>query len=73
MRITSKQQEKIVLGLLLKNGVVDNFYCINKRITTRLGAYIYNLRNKGYAIETIRNKNTRNTFYILKSTSKIKR
>lgn len=30
MRIISKQQEKIVLGLLLKNGVVDNFYCINK-------------------------------------------
>ncbi|EOB4859233.1 helix-turn-helix domain-containing protein [Campylobacter jejuni] len=52
---------------------MDNFYCIDKRITTRLGAYIYNLRNKGYEIETVRNKETRNTFYILKSTPKIKK
>lgn len=37
MQITSKQQEKIVLELLLKNGIIDNFYCIDKRITTRLG------------------------------------
>ncbi|EOH9847943.1 helix-turn-helix domain-containing protein [Campylobacter jejuni] len=71
MQITSKKQEKIVLGLLLKNGTVDNFYCIDKRITTRLGAYIYNLRIKGYEIETVRNKETRNTFYILKSAPKI--
>ncbi|EHV1413903.1 hypothetical protein K0C29_001834, partial [Campylobacter jejuni] len=55
------------------NGIIDNFYCIDKRITTRLGAYIYNLRNKGYEIETVRNKETRNTFYILKSTPKIKK
>ncbi|EAI2187240.1 hypothetical protein E2F61_04635 [Campylobacter jejuni] len=73
MQITSKQQEKIVLELLLKNGIIDNFYRIDKRITTRLGAYIYNLRNKGYEIETVRNKETRNTFYILKSTPKIKK
>ncbi|ELF1517342.1 hypothetical protein RBO73_001249 [Campylobacter jejuni] len=73
MQITSKQQEKIVLELLLKNGIIDNFYWIDKRITTRLGAYIYNLRNKGYEIETVRNKETRNTFYILKSTPKIKK
>ncbi|KJD21143.1 hypothetical protein TM01_08950 [Campylobacter jejuni subsp. jejuni] len=73
MQITSKQQEKIVLELLLKNGIIDNFYYIDKRITTRLGAYIYNLRNKGYEIETVRNKETRNTFYILKSAPKIKK
>ncbi|EOH7524631.1 helix-turn-helix domain-containing protein [Campylobacter jejuni] len=73
MQITSKKQEKIVLGLLLKNGTVDNFYCIDKRITARLGAYIYNLRIKGYEIETVRNKETRNTFYILKSAPKIKK
>ncbi|RTJ20996.1 helix-turn-helix domain-containing protein [Campylobacter jejuni] len=73
MQITSKQQEKIVLELLLKNGIINNFYCIDKRITTRLGAYIYNLRNKGYEIETVRNKDTRNTFYILKSTPKVRK
>lgn len=73
MQITSKRQEKIVLELLLKNGIIDNFYCIDERITTRLGAYIYNLRNKGYTIETVRSKETRNTFYILKSAPKIKK
>lgn len=34
MQITSKKQEKIVLGLLLKNGTVDNFYCIAKSTIT---------------------------------------
>ncbi|EAB5248489.1 hypothetical protein EIL92_02615 [Campylobacter jejuni] len=43
------------------------------RVIFSIGAYIYNLRNKGYAIETIRNKDTRNTFYILKSIPKIKK
>lgn len=30
MQITSKKQEKIVLGLLLKNGTVDNFIALIK-------------------------------------------
>ncbi|EAC1928935.1 hypothetical protein KHU25_001751 [Campylobacter coli] len=73
MSVTTISQEKQVLNILLNKGKIDNFYCIDTRITKRLGAYIYNLRNKGYAIETVRNKETRNTFYILKSTPKIKK
>ncbi|EQA3513747.1 helix-turn-helix domain-containing protein [Campylobacter coli] len=73
MSVNTISQEKQVLNILLNKGKIDNFYCIDTRITTRLGAYIYNLRNKGYAIETVRNKETRNTFYILKSTPKIKK
>ncbi|ECQ5318956.1 TPA: hypothetical protein R5361_001806 [Campylobacter coli] len=73
MSVTTISQEKQVLNILLNKGKIDNFYCIDKRITTRLGAYIYNLRNKGYEIETVKNKETRNTFYILKSTPKIKK
>ncbi|HIH2117115.1 TPA: helix-turn-helix domain-containing protein [Campylobacter coli] len=73
MSVTTISQEKQVLNILLNKGKIDNFYCIDKRITTRLGAYIYNLRIKGYKIETVRNKETRNTFYILKSTPKIKK
>ncbi|EPA9041802.1 helix-turn-helix domain-containing protein [Campylobacter coli] len=64
---------KTSLKYFIKQRKIDNFYCIDTRITTRLGAYIYNLRNKGYTIETVRNKETRNTFYILKSTPKIKK
>lgn len=73
MSVTTISQEKQVLNILLNKGKIDNFYCIDTRITTRLGAYIYNLRIKGYEIETVRNKETRNTFYILKSTPKIKK
>ncbi|HFF9192992.1 TPA: helix-turn-helix domain-containing protein [Campylobacter coli] len=73
MSVITISQEKQVLNILLNKGKIDNFYCIDARITTRLGAYIYNLRNKGYEIETVRNKETRNTFYILKSTPKIKK
>ncbi|EAI3054755.1 hypothetical protein A6E36_06865 [Campylobacter coli] len=69
MSVTTISQEKQVLNILLNKGKIDNFYCIDTRITTRLGAYIYNLRT----IETVRNKETRNTFYILKSTPKIKK
>ncbi|EKS7395418.1 hypothetical protein QCJ98_001197 [Campylobacter coli] len=50
MSVTTISQEKQVLNILLNKGKIDNFYCIDTRITTRLGAYIYNLRNKGYAI-----------------------
>ncbi|EGK8212140.1 hypothetical protein IO479_001359 [Campylobacter coli] len=73
MSVITISQEKQVLNILLNKGKIDNFYCIDARITTRLGAYIYNLRNKGYAIETIRNKDNRNTFYILKSTPKTRK
>ncbi|EAK7758736.1 hypothetical protein E7M73_06190 [Campylobacter coli] len=73
MSVTTISQEKQVLNILLNKGKIDNFYCIDTRITTRLGAYIYNLRIKGYEIETVRNKETRNTFYILKSAPKIKK
>ncbi len=70
MPVTTLKQEQRVLNILLNTGQVDNFYCINNRITTRLGAYIYNLRNKGYVIETTRNKETKNTHYILRSVPK---
>lgn len=57
-----KQVERI----LLRDHKIDNFFCIDTRLTTRLGAYIYTLRNKGYNILTMRNyDNTKNTFYFL--------
>lgn len=42
-----KTQKEQVKGLLLKNGVVSNFYCINNKITIRLGAIINLLKNNG--------------------------
>lgn len=58
MQTSTLSQEKRVLQILLKEGFIDNFRSINERISIRLGAIIYKLRNKGYVIETImKNKN----------------
>ncbi|TBR79834.1 hypothetical protein DU473_06690 [Campylobacter novaezeelandiae] len=70
MGVTTISREKQILNILLNKGKIDNFYCIDTRITTRLGAYICNLRNKGYIIETQRSKESRNTYYILKDIPK---
>lgn len=63
--ITQSQLEKIE-NILYAQRKIDNFFCIDTRLTTRLGAYIHILRTKGYDIQTQRNyENTRNTFYFL--------
>ena len=62
---------KIILNTILNNGKIDNHFCINNKITTRLAARIYDLKKKGYIFETLRNfNNTKNTLYILKGTPK---
>lgn len=56
---------------LEKNGKVDNYWAIDNRITTRLGAYICDLRKAGWKITTKRgfqltkcpNGEEKNTFY----------
>ncbi len=58
---------------LLKEKVIDNYYCIDKRLTTRLSDAIFKLRNEGWNIETVRGhempnwtlKNKKNTYYKL--------
>ena len=45
-----KTQKQIVKERLEKYGVVDNYYFIDNRITTRLGAYIHTLRDEGMKI-----------------------
>ncbi|WP_348518080.1 helix-turn-helix domain-containing protein [Campylobacter sp. CCS1377] len=68
--VTSQSQKRRVLNILLSKGCVDNFYCIDARITTRLGAYICDFRKAGFIIETVRNKESRNTWYYLKKKPK---
>lgn len=56
-----------VFNILLKRGSITNFYCIENRITTRLGAIIHKLRKMGWVIngEFIKSKDgsTRNYKY----------
>ena len=62
-----------IQSILLKDGIISNYYCINKRLTTRLSDAIFKLRNDGWEIETIRGyempnwtkKDKKNTYYKL--------
>ena len=41
-----------IIEILERDGQIDNFYCIHNRISLRLGARIWDLRARGYVIET---------------------
>jgi hypothetical protein len=66
-----KPQTKTVANILLKDGHIDNFWAIDTRLSTRLGAQIYELREIGYEIETSRTPD-KNTHYKLISLPKPK-
>lgn len=36
-----------IVDFILKHGYIENHYCIDNRITTRLGAVIFSLKNNG--------------------------
>ena len=46
-----KTNEDKVVDILLKQGYVDNFYCIDTRLTTRLSDVILKLRAKGWEFD----------------------
>ncbi len=45
MKTTAKQK---IINRINETGKVDNYWCIDNRITTRLGAVIFKLRKEGY-------------------------
>jgi hypothetical protein len=50
--------------ILLREGKIDNFYCIHTRLTLRLAARISDLKEKGYQIRT-EERDDKNTVYHL--------
>ena len=42
------KQITTVENILKEKGAIDNFYCIDTRLTTRLGAYIHILKKRGW-------------------------
>jgi hypothetical protein len=46
-----KTQLQIVREHLEKYNVIDNYWCIDTRLTTRLGAIIHTLRSEGMVID----------------------
>lgn len=62
-------------NLLLKQGYVDNFYCIDKKITTRLGAVILKLKSKGWIFDENKSgyyNNSKNWRYVAKKSPYVK-
>lgn len=47
-----KTQKDRVLEILKRDGVINNFWCIDTRLTIRLGGIIGKLREAGWEIET---------------------
>lgn len=65
--MTSKQT---IINILNKEGEIDNHYCIDRRITTRLGAVIHKLKTEGWDFDTVINHQTKNCNYIVKKQPK---
>jgi Helix-turn-helix domain len=64
-----KTQLDRIIEILERDGQIDNFYAIHNRISLRLGARIWDLRARGYRIET-EEKSDKNTIYRLIDTPK---
>lgn len=63
-----KSQCDVIEEILKREGQIDNYFCIEHRITLRLGARIYDLTQKGYEFET--KKVGRNYVYKVLTTPK---
>lgn len=59
--------KKKIIDILNTEGMVDNFYCIDNRITTRLGAYINKLRKQGWIFDGGFIEKSKNYRYIVVS------
>lgn len=57
---------------LREDGSVDNFACIDERLTTRLGAFIHLLRQEGWEIDGHKIPDSKNWIYTLVSEPKKK-
>lgn len=59
-----QSQKDIVLSILKRDGQIGRNHAIDTRLSVRLGAIIFNLREQGYDIETVEEKS--DTIYRMK-------
>lgn len=65
----------VIKKRLRENGCIDNLWCIENRVTTRLGAAIFVLKEEGWEFDDARSgfiPGTKNWRYVLKSAPKPK-
>ena len=58
----TKTQLDRIIEILERDGQIDNFHCIHERISLRLGARIFDLRQQGWDFETDQRED-KNTVY----------
>lgn len=70
-------QREQVIARLLEHGEIDNFWCIDTRLTIRLGAIIHTLRQDGWGIDGMFGKKrgpqypAKNFYYLLRKAPKV--
>jgi hypothetical protein len=57
-----KSQIDRIIEILERDGQIDNFYAIHNRISLRLGARIWDLRQRGWVFRT-EEQGDKNTIY----------
>lgn len=70
MALTQKQ---VVERKLLEEGAVDNFWAFNNKVTLRLGAIIFKLKEEGWVFDEEKSgfiPDTKNWRYVLKEAPK---
>lgn len=65
-----KSNEDKVIYILLQQGYIDNYYCVDTRLTLRLSDIIFHLKNKGWKFDEdksgyINSKQPKNWYYIV--------
>lgn len=58
----ARTQLERIIEILERDGQIDNFFAIHSRISLRLGARIWDLRQRGWEFETDQREN-KNTVY----------
>jgi hypothetical protein len=67
-------QKDKVLKILKEKGEIDNYYCVETKLTLRLGAIINVLKEEGYEFDEEKSgyiPNTKNWRYVFKSKPKV--
>ena len=63
----SQTQCDQIAAILRRDGKIDNFYCLEHRITLRLGARIFELRKRGWKIKSHETPERNCIYYLIEA------
>jgi len=56
-----------IIKILERDGQIDNFFAIHNRVSLRLGARIFDLRQRGWQFKTEERADKNTVYHVLKS------